>query len=116
MNKWKEYELITTVAKKVGGPIKLVLIVGGSGIGIGIVLKIVYDKIKNRDINIVKPNNYSMYSMNRTGYINDSIELCEGTKFIVLNRDENAVIIVVKGENEPVVALYEKLNQMSNYS
>lgn len=114
MSKWAEYEMITTVAKKVGGPKKLVALIASGGVAIGVGFKTIYDKITKK-IKSVKANNHYAYSVNKTGYINDSIKLCEGTEFIVLNRDEDAVIIAIKNTDEIYAAKYEMLLQLSDY-
>ena len=116
------YQLMTTLAKKVGGPKKFLLIVAATG---WIVLrsgeasaKAIISKFRNA------PHTSSDYqhlgeafAVTDTTEIAEGLILNEGSTFHVLERDQDSVLIAVPGDkNNPYFVSAEKLSKISNYS
>ena len=113
---------MTTLAKKVGGPKKFLLIVAATG---WIVLrsgeasaKAIVSKFRNA------PHTSSDYQhLGEAFAVTDTTELAEGlilnegSTFHVLERDQDSVLIAVPGDkNTPYFVSAEKLSKISNYS
>ena len=114
------YQRLTTIAKKVGGPTNLVLLIAGSG---AVVYKggeiLVRKAIKN--VNKLYAENSSeissqIYIVNKQGVSNENLVFELGDRFKVLEFDGDAILIEKIGDsNNPYVVLSEFLEKISNY-
>lgn len=114
------YQRLTTIAKKVGGPTNLVLLIAGSG---AVVYKggeiLVRKAIKN--VNKLYAENTSeissqIYIVNKQGVSNENLVFELGDRFKVLEFDGDAVLIEKIGDsNNPYVVSSEFLEKISNY-
>lgn len=114
------YQRLTTIAKKVGGPTNLVLLIAGSG---AVVYKggeiLVRKAIKN--VNKLHAENTSelssqIYIVNKQGVSNENLVFELGDRFKVLEFDGDAVLIEKIGDsNNPYVVSSEFLEKISNY-
>ena len=116
------YQLMTTLAKKVGGPKKFLLIVAATG---WIVLrsgeasaKAIVNKFRNA------PHTSSDYqhrgktfTVKATTELAEGLILDEGSTFHILEQDQDSVLITVPGDkNNPYFVSAAKLSKISNYS
>jgi len=114
------YQRLTTIAKKVGGPTNLVLLIAGSG---AVVYKggeiLVRKAIKN--VNKLYAENSSeissqIYIVNKQGVSNENLVFELGDRFKVLEFDGDAILIEKIGDsNNPYVVSSEFLEKISNY-
>lgn len=114
------YQRLTTIAKKVGGPTNLVLLIAGSG---AVVYKggeiLVRKAIKN--VNKLYAENSSeissqIYIVNKQGVSNENLAFELGDRFKVLEFDGDAILIEKIGDsNNPYVVSSEFLEKISNY-
>lgn len=114
------YQRLTTIAKKVGGPANLVLLIAGSG---AVVYKggeiLVRKAIKN--VNKLYAENSSeissqIYIVNKQGVSNENLAFELGDRFKVLEFDGDAILIEKIGDsNNPYVVSSEFLEKISNY-
>lgn len=114
------YQGLTTIAKKVGGPTNLVLLIAGSG---AVVYKggeiLVRKAIKN--VNKLYAENSSeissqIYIVNKQGVSNENLVFELGDRFKVLEFDGDAILIEKIGDsNNPYVVSSEFLEKISNY-
>lgn len=115
------YQVITTWSKKVGGPLKLLVIVAGVGaIGgvagtkgvealVGSQKKKVAEKEKAAEL-------LKTYTVSKEGVSNEGLQFHVGETFKVLERDGNAVLIEKLGDdNNPYFVAAELLNEISDY-
>lgn len=108
------YQRLTTIAKKVGGPTNLVLLIAGSG---AVVYKggeiLVRKAIKN--VNKLYAENSSeissqIYIVNKQGVSNENLAFELGDRFKVLEFDGDAILIEKIGDsNNPYVVSSEFL-------
>lgn len=120
------YQVFTTLAKKVGGPGKLVALIasGGAIIG-GLTVKGGEFAIKKAKKTIVnyreKSNNLYkdtqvIYTIKQYGESNEGLKLNVGDSYRVLESDGNAVLIELIGnEDNPYFVSKELLKQISDY-
>lgn len=120
------YQVLTTLAKKVGGPDKLVtLLVGGGAVAGGIVVKggefvvkkgkqaIAKSKEKKNDSAIRKD---VIYTVERDAESNEGLEFKVGDRFRVLEYDGDAILIELIGnDNNPYFVSGEVLKEISDY-
>lgn len=115
------YQRLTTIAKKVGGPTNLVLVIAGSG---AVIYKsgelLVRRAIKNiKKLHSEKTTselNSPVYIVNKQAVSNENLVFKLGDKFKVLEFDGDAVLIEKIGDsNNPYVASSEFLEKISNY-
>lgn len=112
------YQWLTTVAKKVGGPKNLVLIIAGTGAviykgGETIVKKII--KKMNKE-ELQGTSDSIVYSVTAGGVSNDGLEFKIGDRFIVLETDKDVMLIEKIGDdNNPYFVSEEMLKNISNY-
>lgn len=111
------YQTITKLSKKVGGPDKLLLIVGLAGYGVG---KIVEYPIK-KGIEVLKnrANHQETGTYKFTVSITDEKEftVSKGNCFSVLEKDGEAVLISIDGDtNSPYYIDESWLKEISNYN
>lgn len=114
------YQRLTAIAKKVGGPTNLVLLIAGSG---AVVYKggeiLVRKAIKN--VNKLYAENSSeissqIYIVNKQGVSNENLVFELGDRFKVLEFDGDAILIEKIGDsNNPYVVSSEFLEKISNY-
>ena len=113
------YQTMTTVAQKVGGPKKLLLLVAAGGYG---VLRIGEAGIKKfiRVIIQYKNNNMissKLYVVHSAGESNEGLCFVVGDAFRVLESDGDAVLIEKIGEdNNPYFVSRELLLTISDYT
>ena len=116
------YQLMTTLAKKVGGPKKLLLIVAATG---WIVLrsgeasaKAIVSKFRNTPhASSDYPHFGETFTVTATTEVAEGLILNEGSTFHVLERDQGSVLIAVSDDkNNPYFVSAEKLSKISNYS
>lgn len=111
------YQVMTTTAKKVGGPKNLLGLVLGTGIALGVVGTKLYEvatkKIKS---NAFKVQEITIYVVKKDGVSNDGLCLEKGDKFKVLEADKDAILIEKIGDvNNPYFVSYELLKDISDY-
>ena len=112
------YQQLTTVAKRVGGPINLVGInlLAGAVIlkGGEIAFKIIKNKINQKEIQ--EASDLIIYSVIVDGVSNEGLEFKIGDQFRVLKTDKGAVLIEKIGDdNNPYFVSEEMLKNISNY-
>ena len=110
------YQLLTTFAKKVGGPRNLVaLIAGGGAIIGGLAVKggeRLWNKVKSKE-----NKSDAVYTIMRDAKSNEGVFLRQGDKYRVLETDEDAVLIdLIKNENNPYFVSRYLLENISNYN
>lgn len=113
---------MTTLAKKVGGPKKLLLIVAATG---WIVLrsgeasaKAIVSKFRNTPHTSSDYQHFGeTFAVTATTELVEGLILNEGSTFHVLERDQDSVLIAVSDDkNNPYFVSAEKLSKISNYS
>ncbi len=117
------YQWLTTVAKKVGGPKNLVLIIAGTGAavykGSEIVVKKTVKEIKKRMSQEKLPEivDTKIYTVTAEGTSNEGLEFKIGDQFKVLETDKDAVLIEKIGDSDnPYFISAELLKNISNYN
>ncbi len=113
---------MTTVAKKLGGPVQLMAAVAVSGYVIlrtteaGI--KLVINKVKdNKEKQNSDFEEDVYYTVNSQGESNEGVNFNIGDRFRVLEVDRDAVLIEISGnENNPYFASADFLKSISNYT
>ena len=116
------YQTMTTLAKKLGGPIQLAATVAVGGY---LVLRIAESGVK-LGINKAKSiktkqkldlGNEEYYIVNSQGISNEGVKFNIGDKFRVLETDKDAVLIEIVGnENNPYFASADFLKSISDYT
>lgn len=115
------YQLLTTAAKRVGGPKRLVAIIAGSGLAAGIVgtkgVEGINKKLKaNKEKQRKKIESLVTYIVEKDGKSNEGLELKRGDRFKVLEKDGDAVLIEIIGdENSPYFVSGKFISSISNY-
>lgn len=117
------YQWLTTVAKKVGGPKNLVLIIAGTGAvvykGGEIVVKKTVKEIKKRmsQEKLLEIADTKIYTVTAEGTSNEGLEFKIGDQFKVLETDKDAVLIEKIGDSDnPYFISAELLKNISNYN
>lgn len=116
------YQWITSTSKKVGGPVNLLLLTGAAGatlyksgeIGVkkGIKAFKAYQATKTKCLQSDK----NIYSVTSPGTSNEGVEFPIGTKFKVLEKDGDSVLIEKIGDkNNPYFVSAEFLCNVSNF-
>lgn len=113
------YQLMTTIAKKVGGPVNLMLLTGTVGAALykggEVVVKKCVKTIKTPKLTIEKGKN--LYEVTTDGRSNDGLVFVSGDKFRVLENDGDSVLIEKIGDtNSPYFVSSELLRKISEYS
>lgn len=115
------YQWMTTMAKKVGGPTNLLLLVGATGAAIykggEIIVKTCVKRIKKstaiKESNKVKEK---LYKVTSEGQCNGGLKFALGDRFRVLESDGNSVLIEkINDKNNPYFVSKQFLYQTSNY-
>ena len=118
------YQVLTTVAKKVGGPKNLILLTASAGAAIGItaykggevLVKKGAKAIKARIDNKKQAITVKQYVVKSFGISNEGVKFEVGEKFNVLATDGDAILIEKIGdENNPYFVSEELLKKISNY-
>ncbi|MFP3153370.1 hypothetical protein LQZ18_02870 [Lachnospiraceae bacterium ZAX-1] len=121
------YQILTTLAKKVGGPGKLVaLIAGGGAVVGGIVFKggelaikkckkaIAERRVQNKRLH---ERTQIIYTVKQDGEGNDGLKLKVGDTFRVLESDGDAILIELIGnKNNPYFVSKDLLGQISDFN
>ena len=116
------YQWITSTSKKVGGPVNLLLLTGAAGatlyklgeIGVKKVIKAfkAYQATKTKCLQ----SDENIYSVTSPGTSNEGVEFPIGTKFQVLEKDSDFVLIGKIGDkNNPYFVSAEFLSTISNF-
>ena len=117
MNNLGLYQWITATAKKVGGPLKFLVIVGGTGYviirpieaGVKTVIKKAFKKLSSK-------NEFPVYEVETYGKSNDGVEFKIGDLFRVLDSDGDAVLIeIIDNPNNPYFVSADFLRTISKY-
>ena len=109
------YQLLTTFAKKVGGPRKLVAIIAGGGVIIG-GLGVKGGERLLKKIKIRGNNSDFVYTIVHDAKSNEGVFFKRGDKYRVLETDEDAVLIeLLESENNPYFVSGCFLENISNY-
>lgn len=115
------YQIMTTVAKKCGGPLKLFGLVAGGGILVGALGTKAVDgvagSVKNTAAKKKKAREQlKIYNVYEEGVSNEGLQFHVGDTFKVLERDGNAVLIEKIGDdNNPYFVASDFLNKISDY-
>lgn len=115
------YQVITTLSKKVGGPLNLLGIVAGVGVIGGVagtkgVEALVGSQKKKAAEKEKTAELLKTYTVSKEGLSNEGLQFHVGETFKVLERDGNAVLIEKLGDdNNPYFVAAELLNEISDY-
>ena len=115
------YQRLTTIAKRVGGPTNLVLLIAGSGAviykGGEILVKKAVKAIKKQHAeNVSLEHSGQVYIVDKQGVSNEGVILESGDSFYVLESDGVAVLLVKFGDsNNPYLVSSELLEEISDY-
>ena len=98
------YQRLTTIAKRVGGPTNLVLLIAGSGAviykgGEILVKKAVKAMKKQHTENVSSEHSGQVYIVDKQGVSNEGMILESGDSFNVLESDGDAVLIEKIGDS-----------------
>lgn len=122
MSNLGDYQRMTILAKKVGGPKNLAVIIAGAGAVASVALykggEIVKEKVrkkKNKE-KLKETSDSIVYSITVDGVGDDGLEFKIGDQFRVLETVKNAVLIEKIGDdNNPYFVSVEFLEMISNY-
>lgn len=111
------YQIMTTVAKKVGGPVNLFLLTLGAGgalyKGSEVVVKKAYKTIKNLND---KTSEVKQYKVSTRGESGKDLVLDSGDTYRVLASDGDSVLIEKIGDsNNPYFASADFLRSVSDF-
>ena len=116
------YQWLTTTAKKVGGPINLVLMIASTGVAIykgsEVVIKKSIKAVKKKydDKKLKTESNIKQYTVKTFGVSNEGLQFKVGEQFKVLESDGEAVLIEKIGDtNNPYFVSVELLKKISDY-
>lgn len=122
MSNLGDYQRMTILAKKVGGPKNLAVIIAGAGAVASVALykggEIVKEKVrkkKNKE-KLKETSDSIVYSITVDGVSDDGLEFKIGDQFRVLETVKNGVLIEKIGDdNNPYFVSVEFLEMISNY-
>lgn len=122
MSNLGDYQRMTILAKKVGGPKNLAVIIAGAGAVASVALykggEIVKEKVrkkKNKE-KLKETSDSIVYSITVDGVSDGGLEFKIGDQFRVLETVKNAVLIEKIGDdNNPYFVSVEFLEMISNY-
>ena len=114
------YQQLTTMAKKVGGPENLVIILLTTGAGIykgsEFLIKKVVKLAKKKYESLQTDSDCAEYDVKKYGISNEGLEFEVGDEFKVLGNDEDSVLIEKKGDkNNPYFVTADFLSDISDY-
>lgn len=116
------YQLLTILAKKLGGPKNLIAVIGSTGLVIGSVGTLAAVKIKDRlNKTQIKNKEKELFSTEyivlNDGVSNEGLRFCTGDRFRILQKDGDAVQIELIGNDDNPYFVSDKfLSSISNYS
>lgn len=113
------YQWLTTMAKKVGGPEKLIVLIAAGSIvlykGSEVAVKKLTSAIKKSKGKVEEKG--TSYKVNIQGESNEGLKFNTGDEFYVLETDGDAILIEKIGDsNNPYFVDRKLLNAISNYS
>ena len=114
------YQWMTTAAKRVGGPVNLLILAGTTGAAIykgsEIVVKQCLKTIKTRKTTKLAEAKKVLYEVTLDSRSNEGLEFVVGDKFRVLEADGDSVLIEKIGDtNNPYFVSAEILRRISDY-
>lgn len=114
------YQWMTTAAKRVGGPVNLLILAGTTGAAIykgsEIVVKQCLKTIKTRKTTKLAEAKKVLYEVALDSRSNEGLEFVVGDKFRVLEADGDSVLIEKIGDtNNPYFVSAEILRRISDY-
>lgn len=118
------YQWLTTTAKKVGGPINLLLLAGSLGAAIykggEMAVKWCVNTVKTRKANKVSEpalrTELKLCSVTSPGKSDEGLEFSVGEQFYALKVDDNSVLVEKIGDkNNPCFVSAELLHRISDY-
>lgn len=121
------YQILTTLAKKVGGPGKLVALIAGGGAAAGAIVvkggefaikkgKQIIAKHKEKKINL-KVNSDAIYTIKENSESNEELQLKAGDNFRVLECDGDAILIELIGnDNNPYFVSGKLLKEILDWN
>lgn len=116
------YQWMTTVSKKVGGPVNFMLLTGAVGAAIykggELAVKCGVKAIRTHKAKrLLLGEGAKLYKVNATGKSNEGLEFSIGEQFKVLEADGDAVLIEKLGDsNNPYFVSAELLCKISDYN
>lgn len=116
------YQLMTTLAKKVGGPKALACGLAVLGWAVGrsgeACAKVIVNKFRNApQASSDYQHHGETFTVKATTELVEGLILNEGSTFHVLEQDQDSVLITVPGDkNNPYFVSAAKLSKISNYS
>ena len=114
------YQWMTTIAKKVGGPVNLLFLTGVAGAGVykvgEVTVKKVIKTVKWNRTNKHKDLDSRVYTVSLPGKSNAGVAFTEGNQFRVLEIDGDAVLIEkIQDKKNPYFVSAELLRSISDY-
>ena len=116
------YQWITTIAKKVGGPVSFLCLVGAAGYAVLRSVeaggKFIYKIIKTENGKTTETviENVVEYTVEKDGESNEGVKFSVGDVFCVLERDGDSVLIDKLGDtNSPYYVAAQFLSYISSY-
>jgi hypothetical protein len=108
MARWADYQLLTTIASKIGGPRVLALAVAGTGallyktgeLGFKFTVKKAREAKSRFDARAEAVAESRIFTVTADGHAGGGLTLCVGDEFRVLARDEDAILIQLIGDIE----------------
>jgi hypothetical protein len=106
MSRWADYQLITTIASKIGGPRVLALAVAAAGavvyksgeVGVKFIVKRVKGVQENLVVRAEAAAEDGLYRVTKDADVGDGLRLSVGDVFRILARDGDVVLIQVIGD------------------
>lgn len=111
------YQKMTSMAKKVGGPVNFLLLTATTGYvicrGCEAAVKKCVKKVQENKKHCADDK---VYTVNVKGTSNENVEFDVGEQFVILESDRDAVLIKKIGdENNPYFVSRKLLGQISDY-
>lgn len=125
MAKWADYQLITTIASKIGGPRILALAVAGTGallyksgeIGVKFTVKKAKEVKKKIDARAEAASESRIFNVTADAQAGGGLTLRAGDEFRVLARDDDAILIEGLGDaKRPYYVSGELLASVSDFT
>ncbi len=112
MNKWIPYQIGTTLAKKVGGPINLALLLQLSGVGIYKLIEYSVKSLHKKQTTLIPED--EIITVKMSGITNDNLRFNIGDKYKILVRTAEGCLIEKLGDSDnPYFVSNEFLNSIS---
>lgn len=115
------YKVMTTLAKRVGGPMNLFLLTAGCGYGIGRLTEAVIKRVIKRIMKSIKhfkekPEDFPEYTLDKGFILDSGIILFENEKVRVIDEVEEGVLVARESDQYPFFILKEDLRKISSYN